>query len=131
MRKKIRNLVMLILSLAMMTGNMIHVYAEESNADGVNLIEICVENGEYEFGSEIISDTLEIMPRFPVYREETADLTFQGWITPPSTYHFNAYNKELKTQMSGTLYLQRYDQRYQNLQKITFAVYKGTVSGNI
>ena len=123
MRKKIRNLVMLILSLAMMTGNMIHVYAEESNADGVNLIEICVENGENEFGSEIISDTLEIMPRFPVYREETVDLT--------STYHFNAYNKELKTQMSGTLYLQRYDQRYQNLQKITFAVYKGTVSGKI
>ena len=45
--------------------------------------------------------------------------------------NFNAYNKELKTQMSGTLYLQVYDQRYQNLQKITFAVYKGTVSGNI
>ncbi len=131
MQKKVKNLVMLILSMVVLVGNIVSVYAKESNVENMKSIKAFTEESTYGRDYEIMDNTVEIMPRFPVYKERTVDLTFPDWITPPSTYNFNAYDTELKTQMSGTLYLSTYAHQYRDFQPITYAIYKGTVAGNI
>jgi len=132
MAKKIKRLIALALAMVMLTGNAISVCAKEP--ENLKLVDEYTENGAHIKVYEVISNKSQVMPRrFPVYKEVAITVEFEGWIIPSETYSYKAYDEEFKTTMSGTLYLSTYSQDiwYIPPQKMTRALYKGTVAGNI
>ncbi len=136
MRKKKLFLIVLMIIMAVSMDTV--AFAQDSGTHEFDMtnkkfIEEYTENGVHIVVYEIISDTPEIMPRFPVYKEIGIWQSFDGWdIVPPPTYSYKIENDpDFHTYMSGTLYLKETEKVVEGSGKRTHAYYKGTIAGNI
>lgn len=134
MLKKIKSIVMVIVAMILLMANVMSVYANEFDAVNRKMIkEGYTENGDKYMIYEIVpDDKMDISPRITVSKEVEVHVTFTGHITPPSSFAYNEYDNDYKTQMTGSLKLVSYVKDYDFImRKETRARYKGVVFGQI
>lgn len=80
----------------------------------------------YETGTSL-NTMSEGLSRITVSKNVTVYVDYYDVVKPPQTYRYEAYDYEYNTTMKGTLTLDHYSHD----GNVTYAMYKGTVHGNI
>lgn len=130
MRKKI---LLPVVAAMFLLANSMSAIAAPVNSE--NREKSCLEEGYtdegyrfmvYEDGSDT-NTSAGVSPRIAVSKNVTVSVDYYGVVKPPKTYKYEAYDYGYNTTMKGTLTLVQYSHD----GNITYAVYKGTVHGNI
>ncbi|HBY71071.1 MAG TPA: hypothetical protein DEG06_02405 [Lachnospiraceae bacterium] len=134
MKKKIYAAITMIMITLLFTGNI--TAASAATITPISSQKTVISEGYTEDGIHYTiylsnnKDNFDVTPNIVVSKEITVDIQFDGKIIPPNTWNISYYDEDLRTNMSGTLYLENwYSENF--FGWTTYATYSGSVVGRI